>query len=218
MPSSIPLHRFYLTLLLLLCTSAWGEGLTYLSPKFPYRLDVTTGWAQVPDAVLVERKKLLPLDMQGVVFETAFHLRRLDPQQADDELSLPYIIAQPLGRVSQGLITENDFGSLVNKMRDVRKMPATQKRLDQMSPKGAKVLGDYIDLVSKAGIYTDKGARKFLIITDSPINQEQKLMTVIGGAFLPNGMFIQLSGYCAQGELQSFLPIFLGMLNSLRAT
>ncbi len=209
-------RRFLLTLILSLCTSAWGAGLTYLSPKYPYRLDVAAGWAQVPDAVLAERKKSLPLDMQGVVFETAFHLRRSDPLLAYEELSLPYIIVQPLGRVSQGLITEKDFDSLINKMRDARKTSVTQKRLDQMSPDGAKVLGSYIDLVTKAGIYTDKGARKFWIITDSPVNQEQKLMTITGGVFLPNGILIQLSGYCVQNELQNFVPVFLGMLNSLR--
>ena len=49
-------RRFLLTLILSLCTSAWGAGLTYLSPKYPYRLDVAAGWAQVPDAVLAERR------------------------------------------------------------------------------------------------------------------------------------------------------------------
>lgn len=209
-------RRFLLTLILSLCTSAWGTGLTYSSPQYPYRLDVAAGWAQVPDTVLTERKKSLPLDFQGLVFETIFHLQRPGLQQADKELSLPYIIVQPLGLVSQGLITEKRFDSVINKMRDARKMPIMQKRLDQMSPDGAKLIREYTDLVTKAGIYTVKPARKFWIITDSPASQEEKLAVVTGGVFLPNGILVQLSGYCAQNELQNFVPVFLGMLNSLR--
>ena len=200
-------HRFFTFPIIIFAGFAQADGLTFTSPTNGYHVDIAPGWVQVPSAVIAEQKKQLSPEMRRISIETA-----VQPGRNSDWLVYPYVLVQPVGRASQGLITEQAFGDMVTQLKNARKLPVLQSKLTRLTSSEAQFVSQYADAVSKAGIHADATSRRFWLVAD--VAPDLKALT--GGAFLSNGMLVQLSGYCEPKDLPMFIPVFLEMLRTLR--